>query len=176
MVGFTVRKIVWGIVAVPVGLFVLIVAIGVVSTWNDRPNARAPLATPSEPKHIFPSTPATVAGAKAGAPIRPGPEDIIVFPNSNVVCLKQDDLQQVILSDTRGEETKVKALVPGPGNEGAPCFMVSPSKRLKVLSATYPDKVDPMGLLEVVGEGVTSSKGAWALSLGAEIVMARTPR
>ena len=107
-------------------------------------------------------------------PIRPRPEDIIVFPNSNIVCLKQADLQQVLLSTARGEETKIRALVSS--SEDAPCFMVSPTKRLKVLSANYPDAVDPMGVLEVVGEGITSRNGAWALAVGAEIVKARRVR
>ena len=174
----TVRKVVWGIVAVPVALLAVVIAIGIASSLNEPPAAVA-----IEPKHVFPPTPVAVASPPPApvpvpvpvpVPIRPRPEDIIVFPNSNIVCLKQADLQQVLLSTARGEETKIRALVSG--SEDAPCFMVSPTKRLKVLSANYPDAVDPMGVLEVVGEGITSRNGAWALAVGAEIVKARRVR
>ena len=158
-----VRKVLAWLVAVPVGFFFLMVAIGVVTTWNDPPKAKETTARANEARQE--------QIALKPPSIRPGPEDIVVFPDSSIVCLTQVTLQQAVRSGLRGEETKVNALVAGPGNENAPCFMVSPTKRLKVLSASYlDDAAAPMGLLEIVGEGVITDKGTWALSVGANVV------
>lgn len=147
------------------------------------PHADAPSTT--TPAVVTPSAAPIEAARTATAPPapqvptaqpaqRPRPEDIIVFANSNILCLKQADLQQALTSGLRGEETKLRALV-GDLAQGAPCYMVPPNKRLKVLSANYPDN-DPVGLLEVVGERTTSASGAWALSVGATVVQERGKR
>jgi hypothetical protein len=134
------------------------------------------VASPIPP--VAPTAAARTATApsapKAQPAPRPGPEDIVVFPNSNIVCLKQADLQQALTSGLRGEETKLRAMV-GDLAQGAPCYMVPPTKRLKVLSVNYSGN-DPVGLLEVVGEHTTAASGAWALSVGATIVQERSKR
>lgn len=128
----------------------------------------APVAPPGAANHV---SERNAAGPAAPADlIRPRTEDIVVFRNSSIVCLTMDDLHRALISGAGGETTKLRAMMMDSSNPNAPCWMIDPTRRVKVLSATYqPEAI--AGLLEIVGEHTKSAHGAWVLSLGAEIVV-----
>lgn len=131
-------------------------------------SVEARVAPPEADSHVS----GRAAGGRASPadPIRPQAEDIVVFRNSSIVCLTTDDLHQVLISGARGETTKLSAMMMDSSNLNAPCWMIDPTRRVKVLSATYqPEAISE--LLEIVGEHTKSAHGAWVLSLGAEIVV-----
>lgn len=114
---------------------------------------------------------ACLASAEGHAdPVQPRAEDIIVFRHSSIVCLTMDALHRALISSANGETTKVSAMMMDSSNPDAPCWMIDPTRRVKVLSATYRPEAFA-GLLEIVGEHTKSAHGAWVLSLDAEIVV-----
>jgi hypothetical protein len=78
-------------------------------------------------------------------------------------------LRQALVSGANGETKKLDAMMDS-SNPDAPCWMIDPTLRVKVLSATYQPEAFA-GLLEIVGEHTKSAHGAWGLSLDAEIVV-----
>jgi hypothetical protein len=94
------------------------------------------------------------------------PEMVILFTKGNLACLSKDDLHEMMDHGARGESTKMQAMMM---ENGGSCFMVSPTKRVKIIAVEYnsPD-LPELGVVEFVGEGITSANGAWALSIGAE--------
>lgn len=97
-------------------------------------------------------------------------ESIVRFPKSTIACLSKTGLHDVLTYSVRGEDTKANALMIGSGDPDAECIMLDPRKRYKVISVEYNDPAQPeMGLLEVVGEGVTRMHGAWTLSIVAQL-------
>lgn len=110
-------------------------------------------------------------GAWAAGPQSPifKPESLVRFPKSGIACLSKDGLHDLILFSMNGEKTKAAAMMIGSGDPQAECVSLDPRKRYKVISAEYNDADHPdMGLLEVVGQGVTSKNGAWTFSITAE--------
>ncbi|HME25778.1 MAG TPA: hypothetical protein VKI44_31340 [Acetobacteraceae bacterium] len=119
------------------------------------------------------ATAAVAALIVAAAPALAGsikPEMIIRFTKGTIACLSRDHLEEIMIHGVKGEATKMQAMMI---DHGGDCLMLSPAKRLKVLSAEYNDPDSDVGILEIVGEDKTTLKGAWALSLGAENI---TPR
>ena len=95
------------------------------------------------------------------------PETIIRFTKGTLACLTKDDLVTITTHAMKGESTKVNAMMV---EHDGKCFMIPPTKRVKVIAAEYNNHNDDLGLLEFVGEGKTSVRGAWAFSVGAEPV------
>lgn len=96
------------------------------------------------------------------------PEMIVKFKMGTLGCLERDDLQAILMHFDKGEKTKVEAMMV---QNGGGCLMIPSSKRVKIISVEYNDPEHPdLGILELVGEGITSGEGAWALSVGAEQV------
>jgi hypothetical protein len=94
------------------------------------------------------------------------PEMVILFTKGNLACMSKDDLHEMMDHGARGESTKMQAMMM---ENGGTCFMVPPTKRVKIIAVEYNNPEMPdMGLVEFVGEGITSINGAWALSVGAE--------
>lgn len=96
------------------------------------------------------------------------PETIVVFPHSSIACLTPEAL---LLASTRllkGENTKAEALFMSERNTDAPCLMLDPKRKFKVLSVEYnnPDLPD-LGIMEIVGASSGSSSGAWVYTAGA---------
>jgi len=165
----SIRNVLGWVIGLPVGFFVLIVVIGVIGGRNESSNSM-PAPTAAAPPDGQAEVP-QVANIVATSPGRLKPEDIIIFPESSIVCMTRSQLGEVMASGLRGEQTKVRALVAGPANRNAPCMMVSPTQRLKVISVDYPDSSgQAIGVIEIVGEQIVSAKGVWALSTGALVV------
>lgn len=121
------------------------------------------------------STTPTATAAVTAQPItksppatRPRPEDVVVFENGGVACFTQEALRQITEHSVRGEATKANAMLLA--GERPQCLMLSATRRTKVLSVYFGDPSIDIGLLEVVGEGVKSSNGMWAYSIGAKVV------
>lgn len=97
------------------------------------------------------------------------PESLVQFPKSGIARLSKDGLRDVFTYGMQGEKTKAEAMMLGSGDPEAECVSLDPRKRYKVISAEYNDPDHPdLGLLEVVGQGVTSRNGAWTFSVTAE--------
>jgi hypothetical protein len=92
------------------------------------------------------------------------PEMIIHFPEGALACLSKDSLQAALTYAINNEKTKVDAMMV---ENGGDCVMLPPDKRMKVISVEYNDPDKDIGLLEVVGEEIISTNGAWTLSPGA---------
>ena len=94
------------------------------------------------------------------------PEMVILFTKGNLACMSKDDLHEMMDHGARGESTKMQAMMM---ENGGTCFMVPPTKRVKIIAVEYNNPEMPdLGLVEFVGEGITSINGAWALSVGAK--------
>ena len=105
--------------------------------------------------------------AQSGKPI--APETIVVFPQSGIVCLTKEQLQEITMHSLRGERTKANAMTYSDYNPDGPCTMLSPKLKYKVLSVEYNDPNHPkLGLLEIVGAKSKADKGGWAFSIGAQ--------
>lgn len=91
---------------------------------------------------------------------------VITFKNGNLACLSKDELHEMMDHGVKNEATKMQAMMV---ENGGNCMMVSPTKRVKLISVEYNNPEMPdMAVVEFLGEGVTSLNGAWALSVGAE--------
>jgi hypothetical protein len=103
-------------------------------------------------------------------PPRPQAGDVIVFPRSGLVRLTTKQLQLALyLAATKKDPATMSAMMMSDSNPDGPCWMIAPTLRVRVLSATYqPDAF--AGVLEIVGERTKESHGAWVLSLEAKIV------
>jgi hypothetical protein len=103
-------------------------------------------------------------------PSGPHAGDIIVFPHSGLVCLTTEQLRMALyLAATGKDPATMGAMMMSDSNPDGPCWMIEPTRRVRVLSATYqPGAI--AGVLEIVGERTKASSGAWALSLEAKIV------
>ena len=99
------------------------------------------------------------------------PEMIVHFTQGTLACLSKDDLQEATEHAIAGEKTKVEAMMV---ENGGSCLMLSPNQRMKIIHVEYnnPDLPD-LGLVEIVGEGITAANGAWAFSIGAEPVTSK---
>jgi hypothetical protein len=102
------------------------------------------------------------------------PEMVIVFTKGTIACVTRDDLQEIMEHGAKQEATKMQAMMV---ENGGPCLMLPPTKRVKIISVEYnnPDIPD-LGIVEFVGGDTTSINGAWALSVGAETAPAVKPR
>lgn len=99
------------------------------------------------------------------------PEDSVRFPKGGIACLSQDGLHDLLLYSLRGERTKAASMMIGSGDPQAECVSLEPARRYKIISAEFNDAEHPdIGLIEIVGQGVTSRNGAWTLSIAARPV------
>jgi hypothetical protein len=111
------------------------------------------------------------ARAQLPPPQRIKAEMIVEFPKSGIVCLTQETLLEVLLRSMNGEKTKVDAMTVSEDNPDAPCTMLSPRLKYKVLSVQYNNPDTPeMGIMEIVGQKSKSAQGGWTMTLGARIV------
>lgn len=96
------------------------------------------------------------------------PETLVRFTQSTLACLTKDDLQEAMTYGTNGQETKMRAMMLSSENLGGTCVTLSANESYKVISAEYnaPDMPE-MGLLEIVGKGVTQKNGMWTFSWAA---------
>ena len=99
------------------------------------------------------------------------PEMIVDFPKSGIVCLTQEALLEILLHSMSGEKTKADAMTLSEDNPDAPCTMLSPRLKYKVLSVQYNNPDTPeMGIMEIVGQKSKSAQGGWTMTLGARVV------
>ncbi|MBI3529025.1 MAG: hypothetical protein HY067_13780 [Betaproteobacteria bacterium] len=94
--------------------------------------------------------------------IRPG--TIIQFKTATPACFSREGLQEYLTYLVRREKAKARAMLFESG--GNKCFILPPTKKLKVISAEYNPGSD-VALLQVVGADVTSAEGTWTLATGA---------
>lgn len=106
-------------------------------------------------------SPSVVADTGSSNKLKIRPETIVRFAKGGPVCLDKSDLQELIVRSLRGEETRANAMLV---EHSGGCVMLSPTERYKVISVDGVDDAD-LGLLEIVGEGIVSGRGAWAVAL-----------
>ena len=111
--------------------------------------------------------PMMAAPASAGARLERGM--VVRFTRGTLACLSKESLLRVAVSGLENEDAEVRGMMV---ENGGDCLMVSPSKRVRVVSVEYDDPDVDIGLVEFVGEGAASASGAWAFSMGAEEVKA----
>lgn len=98
--------------------------------------------------------------------------EFVQFTKGGFARVRKQDLVTLLQLTQDEKVDKAKAMVAQDGNSDAPCAWLSPQRRYHVLSTSYGDTSDKLGLLEVAAEGVQTQRGAWALSVGAVPVAA----
>lgn len=93
--------------------------------------------------------------------------EFVQFTKGGFACVRKQDLLTLLQLTQDEKVDKAKAMVAQDGNSDAPCAWLSPQRRYHVLSTSYDDTSNKVGLLEVAAEGVDVRRGAWALSVGA---------
>ena len=106
-------------------------------------------------------------GSKNLAANRIKPEDLVRFESGTLACVERDNLQQIVDHVLKGEKTKAAAMMV---DQGGDCLMLPPTKTLKVIHSEYNATDSNIGLLEIVGKDTVSPHGAWAFSVGAQVV------